>query len=604
MSQNNNKKVMLSFIGVAIIIIGVVGITYAFFNYTRTGSTNTIKTGRISFNSTQNGTITLTNIFPMTSEEFNNGEIDPSNNVTINITGDTTYDKGVEYLVTAEEVNISLNNKKLPLKLKVTNTTDLGNTDENYFDNRGGNTSINKVLSGGVVVEGQYLLVGYIAKGQEGINGSINISAYIDKDDIVITDTYDGTESDNMGTTSNWVNNRTVFTTEEWNSISSSSNQLSFKIRVEANEGVWVDPYTTPNLMNSINFNRNAVNIKEIRFIEETPLRMQRRYDASPGQESNGTKGDLTYQDTGKVLAWIEPISVSPTGTSNELLDVSPSFLVNEEKEESNIEQIDNETSYILYIASSGKTKWVTGVSLFARFSTVEKIVFENVDSSDITSTAGMFNGDTNLKSIDLSGMGSDALSSTASMFSGCTNLESINMSGFNFGATTTLYQNTGLFQNLSNLITVNLTNANTSGVTNMLNMFYNCKKLKSVKLDGIDTLFEGSSTSKIKALSISFENAYNYIVSNKLELKLKDVVGHADNENCISQLQELWEKGYINEPIYKITLKGSVNGMDLWKCRILVDGYKETFSFSDSSKKKAKRLAAYEMLKYILEEE
>ena len=124
------------------------------------------------------------------------------------------------------------------------------------------------------------------------------------------------------------------------------------------------------------------------------------------------------------------------------------------------------------------------------------------------------------------------------------------------------------------------------------------------LKLDGIDTLFEGSSTSKIKALSISFENAYNYIVSNKLELKLKDVVGHADNENCISQLQELWEKGYINEPIYKITLKGTVNGMDLWKCRILVDGYKETFSFSDSSKKKAKRLAAYEMLKYILEEE
>ena len=40
------------------------------------------------------------------------------------------------------------------------------------------------------------------------------------------------------GTTSAWVNNRTVFTTEEWNAL--QANGVSFQIRTEANEGVWV----------------------------------------------------------------------------------------------------------------------------------------------------------------------------------------------------------------------------------------------------------------------------------------------------------------------------------------------------------------------------
>ena len=444
----------------------------------------------------------------MSTEEFENSTQDPSNNVTINIEGDTTYPNGVEYLVTAEDVHITVNDKRIPLTLKVTSTTDLGNNDEDYFTNRGGSTNIHKVLSGGVVVDGQYLVVGYIAPGQTAVEGSLNISAYINSDNIVISDTYDGTESDNMGTTNEWVGNKTVFTTSEWNSLSTSSNSLSFKIRVEANEGIWVEEATTPNLMNYININRNAVNIKEIRFIEETPLRMQRRYDASVGQESNGTKADLTYQETGKVLAWVEPITVNPTGTSSNL-NIKPSFLVNE-NQDNNVKQIANETSYILYIASSGKTKWVTGSSLFGGFTTVEKITFENVDSSevtsmsgmfpylsnlksivginkldtsDVTNMSGMFNNCTNLVSIDLSGMGSDKLTNVSGMFSGCTSLTTIIMKNFNFGTNVS-----GAFTGLSNVETIDLSNSNMNNVSSLAGMFSGSTKLKSVNFKGVTT--------------------------------------------------------------------------------------------------------------------
>ena len=471
-------KQMFTVITVFTLVLLVGGVSIAFFNYTRTGGANTIRVGRISFNHTQDGTITLTNIFPMTTEEFENSTIDPSNNVTINIEGDTTYPNGIEYLVTAEDVHITVNDKRIPLTLKVTSTTDLGNNDEDYFTNRGGSTNIHKVLSGGIVVPGQYLVVGYIAPGQTGIDGSLNISAYINSDNIAISDTYDGTESDNMGTTNNWVNNRTVFTTEEWNSLSGSSNSLSFKIRVEANEGIWVDPYTTPNLMNTIGISRST-NIKEIRFIEETPLRMQRRYDAS--NVGNGTKVDLTYQDTGKVLAWIEPITVNPTGTSSNL-NIKPSFLVNENTN-NNLKQIDNETSYVLYIASSGKTKWVDASGLFASFATVEKITFENVDSSDATNMSGMFAGDTNLKEIiGLNKLDTSNITGMYSMFEGCSSLMSVDLSGMITNKVTGMSR---MFYGCVNLVNVNFKDSNFDAIVTMGNMFYNCNKLESVIMRG-----------------------------------------------------------------------------------------------------------------------
>ena len=45
------------------------------------------------------------------------------------------------------------------------------------------------------------------------------------------------------GTTNDWVNGRTVLTTTEWNNL--QSTPISFKIRAESNEGIWVEPNGT-----------------------------------------------------------------------------------------------------------------------------------------------------------------------------------------------------------------------------------------------------------------------------------------------------------------------------------------------------------------------
>ena len=93
--ENNRKKVILPVI-VALLIITSLGVTIAFFNYTRTGGANVVTTGRVNFISEENGNITLTNVFPIDSTE---AETDTTNakSMTITVTGDTDYAEGIEY---------------------------------------------------------------------------------------------------------------------------------------------------------------------------------------------------------------------------------------------------------------------------------------------------------------------------------------------------------------------------------------------------------------------------------------------------------------------------------------------------------------------------
>ena len=114
-----SKKQMYIVIGAFALVLTLFTTTYAFFNYTRTGTGNIIKTGRIYFNSDQGTAINLTNIFPV---DVSNGiPNDPTKigAVTINVTGDTTYGEGIEYLVSAVNVENAVGSKQLPISINV-----------------------------------------------------------------------------------------------------------------------------------------------------------------------------------------------------------------------------------------------------------------------------------------------------------------------------------------------------------------------------------------------------------------------------------------------------------------------------------------------------
>ena len=485
------KKQMFILIGSFILVILLGTVTYAFFNYTRTGTRNVIKTGRIYFSTSQEGTLNLTNVFPVASSSVGNDYTQDT--LQISIEGDTTYSEGIEYLVTAEEVNVETSSgKKVPMTLKVAVTDDLGTQDADndqieYFTDRGSTTSYYKLLSESVLYDGQYLLVGYIAPGQTGIDGTINIKAYLDEDRVAISDTYpegevshienEGEQNEEIvidgynGTTSTWVDGRTVLTTNEWNSLNEQGNELSFKVKVEANEGTWVDPAIPINTMGRIPSNLRE-NITEVYFIKETPIRLQQRYDAA------SVKADLTETtlNEGQVLGWQE---------GNKL-----------------------------YIASTGETYLPeNSAGYFAGLANVTKIEFDNINTSRVTSMSALFSGCTALNSLDLSNFNTSNVENMSYMFASCQNLTSLNISNFN---TNNVLDMNRMFVDCRNLTFLNLSNFNTSNVENMDSMFASCQNLTSLNISNFNTSnVENMSFMFAGCESLTSLNLSNFNTSN-----------------------------------------------------------------------------------------
>ena len=96
--ENNSRQAVLSIVGVAILVIAVVGVSFAFFSYSKTGTTNNvITTGSISFAYNETNNISLTNQFPQTTED---GKKNTAFNFNVTGTIPSTA-SAVSYTVTA-----------------------------------------------------------------------------------------------------------------------------------------------------------------------------------------------------------------------------------------------------------------------------------------------------------------------------------------------------------------------------------------------------------------------------------------------------------------------------------------------------------------------
>ena len=108
MKENSSKQVLLSVLGVAILVVAVVGVSFAAFSYSKTGEkVNTITTGTITMEYTEdtNG-INLTNALPMSDGVGTNLSGSTAGqkqyfdfSVNASITGTTT----IKYVITAKK---------------------------------------------------------------------------------------------------------------------------------------------------------------------------------------------------------------------------------------------------------------------------------------------------------------------------------------------------------------------------------------------------------------------------------------------------------------------------------------------------------------------
>ena len=167
----------------------------------------------------------------------------------------------------------------------------------------------------------------------------------------------------------------------------------------------------------------------------------------------------------------IEEINVSSFDTSK-VTDMSDMFY--------------NCSSLTSLDVSNFDTSKVTDMSdMFMSCGSLTSLDVSNFDTSNVTNMSTMFAGSRNLTSLDVSNFNAPQLTDITYMFGGLTNLETLNLSNFNAPQLTDI---TGMFAKLTNLVTLNLSNFNAPKITNMSAMFKGLSKLSKLDLTNFNT--------------------------------------------------------------------------------------------------------------------
>ena len=139
--MNKYKKLTMYLIFMGIVSL-LIGITYSFFNYTRTGAVNNLGTGTISFITEQGPSLSITNMFPISSEEAGNNSLDT---ITVEIKGNTSYNDGEEFVISIVDVENQINSKHLPITYIASYVADenksVGSSSNDYWNARNSKNS-------------------------------------------------------------------------------------------------------------------------------------------------------------------------------------------------------------------------------------------------------------------------------------------------------------------------------------------------------------------------------------------------------------------------------------------------------------------------------
>ena len=122
---------------------------------------------------------------------------------------------------------------------------------------------------------------------------------------------------------------------------------------------------------------------------------------------------------------------------------------------------------------------------MFAGCSSLTSLDVSNFDTSQVTDMFGMFNSCSRLTSLDVSNFDTSQVTDMGDMFKSCWGLTSLDLSNFDTSKVTDMF---GMFEYCSSLTSLDVSNFDTSNVRNMSSMFYNCSSLTSLDVSNFDT--------------------------------------------------------------------------------------------------------------------
>ncbi len=118
--------------------------------------------------------------------------------------------------------------------------------------------------------------------------------------------------------------------------------------------------------------------------------------------------------------------------------------------------------------------------------------------------------------------------------------------------------------------------------------------------------LFRGFGASKNEARMNVCRVAYEYLEKKGYlrERSLRDEIENPNVNDAVGQLEILARRGYFPLPTYDFRLNYDKNGNPVWTCQCRVQGLDPVFEATSSSKKDAKKTAAFDMLRFVLNKE
>lgn len=113
--------------------------------------------------------------------------------------------------------------------------------------------------------------------------------------------------------------------------------------------------------------------------------------------------------------------------------------------------------------------------------------------------------------------------------------------------------------------------------------------------------VFRGFGCSQSEARKNVCKLAYEHLCRNGLWLSIGDEIEDPSRDASINQLEILARRGYFSIPSYDFKESYDPNGNPIWHCTCRISEETQSFCETSSSKKDAKKSAAYKMLQHVL---
>ena len=207
---------------------------------------------------------------------------------------------------------------------------------------------------------------------------------------------------------------------------------------------------------------------------------------------------DISEAGDGSVMAYVED-----DGSGNSTYKVTIGGKGGIIANESMIGYFDGFSNMTSIDLSALDTSEVTNmIDMFGGYSSLTSLDVSNFDTSQVTDMSRMFDSCGNLTNLDVSNFDTSKVTNMSLMFISCSSLTSLDVSNFDTSNVTNMTQ---MFYECSSLTSLDLSNFDTSKVTNMSDMFSNCSSLTSLDVSSFDTsnvTYMGSMFSNCSSLT------------------------------------------------------------------------------------------------------